>query len=104
MVSCRNTINAKGINAGWRGAILAWVGKAPSGVATMSMRQINGSTQYEKLVIDTIDVDRDGVPDFSVWSGMEEAVASTDTFWKAVFVNVGGKWLLLGFGQEADCT
>ena len=99
-----NTINAKGINAGWRGAILAWVGKAPSGVATMSMRQINGSTQYEKLVIDTIDVDRDGVPDFSVWSGMEEAVASTDTFWKAVFVNVGGKWLLLGFGQEADCT
>ena len=32
-----------------------------------------------------VDIDRDGVPDFSVWSGMAEAVASTDTFWKAVF-------------------
>ena len=99
-----NTIGVKGINAGWRGAILAWIGKAPEGVADIGTRQINGATQYEKLVIDTIDVDRDGVPDFSVWSGLEEAVASTDTFWKAVFVNLGGKWELLAFAQEADCT
>ena len=99
-----NTINVKGIGLGWRGAMLAWVGKAPSGTANVSTRQINGATQYEKLVIDTIDVDRDGVLDFSVWSGLEEAVASTDTFWKAVFVNAGGKWELLAFAQEADCT
>ena len=99
-----NTINVKGIDSGWRGAILAWIGKAPSGTANVSTRQINGANQYEKLVIDTIDIDRDDVPDFSVWSGMEEAVVSTDTFWKAVFGNVGGKWLLLGFAQDADCT
>lgn len=99
-----NTISAKGINAGWRGAILAWIGKPPEGTASIGTRQINGATKYEKLVIDTIDIDRDGIPDFSVWSGLEEAVASTDTFWKAVYVNVAGKWEFLAFAQEADCT
>ena len=99
-----SAINARSINAGWRGAVVAWVGKAPVGVASMSTRQINGATQYDKLVIDTIDIDRDGVPDFSIWSGMQEAVASTDTFWRAVFGNIGGEWVLLGFAQEADCT
>lgn len=98
------TVNAKGINAGWGGAIIAWIGKQPPGTASIATRQINGKDQYEKLVIDTIDVDRDGVPDFSVWSGLEAAVASTDTFWKAVFGNVSGKWQLLAFAQEADCT
>ena len=99
-----NTINARGINPGWRGAILAWIGTSPEGTAHIATQQINGATQYDKLVIDTIDVDRDGVPDFSVWSGIEEAVASTDTFWKGVFVNMAGKWELLAFAQEADCT
>jgi len=99
-----NTIGAKSITAGWRGAILAWIGKTPDGTASMSTRQLTGKDRYEKLVIDTIDVDRDSVPDFSIWSGLEQAVASTDTFWKAVFVNIAGKWELLAFAQEADCT
>ena len=99
-----NTIDVKSINPGWRGAILAWIGKPPVGIATIGTRQITGKDQYEKLVIDTIDVDRDGVLDFWVFSGLEAAVASTDSFWKAVYGNVGGKWVLLAFAQQADCT
>jgi hypothetical protein len=99
-----NTISVTGIDSGWRGAVVAWLGKAPPGTANMSTRQISGADQYEKLVIDTIDIDRDGVSDFSVWSGIAEAVASIDTFWKAVFGNVNGQWVLLAFAQEADCT
>ena len=99
-----DTINVKSINAGWRGAILAWIGKPPVGTARIGTRQINGKDQYEKLVIEMIDIDRDGVLDFWVFSGLEAAVASTDTFWKAVYGNVGGKWVLLAFAQEADCT
>ena len=98
------SVNAKGINARWRDAAIAWIGRTPTGTATVGTRQVNGKDQYEKLVIDTIDVDRDGTPDFSVWSGMEAAVASTDTFWKAIFGNVNGAWVLLAFAQEADCT
>ena len=56
----RLAVNAKGINAGWRNAVLAWIGKPPAGTAKIETRQINGKDQYEKLVIDTIDVDRDG--------------------------------------------
>lgn len=98
------SVNAKGINARWRDAAIAWIGRAPTGTASVGTRQINGKDQYEKLVIDTMDVDRDGIQDFSVWSGMEEAVASTDTFWKAIFGNVKGAWVWLAFAQEADCT
>ena len=88
----------------WRNAAIAWIGKPPAGTARIGTRQVNGKDQDEKLVIDTIDVDRDGIPDFSVWSGIEAAVASTETFWKAVFGNVAGRWVLLAFAQEADCT
>lgn len=103
----RLAVDAKGINAGWRNAVLAWIGKPPAGTAKIETRQINGKDQYEKLVIDTVDVDRDGVLDFWVYSGLEAAVASTptfDLFWEAVFGNVAGKWVLLAFAQEADCT
>jgi hypothetical protein len=99
-----NTINSKGINAGWRGAIVAWVGKAPEGIASMGTRQINGKDAYEKLVIDSVDIDRDGVPDLSIWSGLEPELASRETFWEAVFANIGGKWVLIAFAQQADCT
>jgi hypothetical protein len=89
---------------GWRSAIVAWVGKAAPGKAAVVSRRVGGNGKYDKLVIETVDLDGDGVPDFSLWAGLEPPGIETETFWKAVFGNVGGKWELLAFSQEADCT
>ncbi len=98
-------MKARPVNGRWRSAIVAWVGKpAPQGKAIVTMRQAGGAGKYDKLVIETIDLDADGVADFSLWAGVMEPVVEPDIYWKAVFGNVDGKWVLLAFNQEADCT
>jgi hypothetical protein len=99
------TIEGRPMNGSWMSAAVAWVGKAaPATKATVTTRTLGGSGRYDKLTIETIDLDGDRVPDLSIWGGVEPPVVTVETYWKAVFVNVGGKWLLLGFNQEADCT
>jgi hypothetical protein len=100
-----STFKGRPINARWNSAIVGWVGKAPPPAkARLASQRLGGAGEYDKLTIDTVDLDADGVPDFSIWSGIAPAVVSTDSFWKAVFVNVGGAWQLLGSAQEPDCT
>jgi hypothetical protein len=104
-VGSRIDIKGRPVNTGWRESIVAWVGKAPPQTrAAVTTRQVNGPDKYKKLVIELVDLDGDSVPEFSLWAGLEPAVISTETYWKAVFANVGGTWLLLAFNQEADCT
>ena len=96
-------IKARPLN--WRAAVVAWVGKpAPQGKASITTRRAGGAGVYEKLVIESIDLDSDGVPDFSIWGGVMPPVVDVETYWKAVFGNVDGKWVQLAFNQEADCT
>jgi SH3 domain-containing protein len=98
-------IRGQALNTAWRSAIVAWIGKAPPpAAAAVNVRQIGGKDKYDKLVIEAVDLDNDGSADFSLWAGLQRAEISTDTFWKAVFVNIGGKWSLLAFNQQADCT
>lgn len=98
-------LNARPLNGRWRSAIVAWVGKpAPPADALVTTRQLGGAGKRGKLVIETIDLDRDGVPDFSVWAGQEPPDVEVETYWKAVFGNIGGTWVLLAFHQETDCT
>ena len=98
------TLGAHRASPGWTSAIVAWAGKAAPGKAAVASRRVGGNGKYDKLVIETVDLDLDGVPDFSLWAGLAPPQIETETFWKAVFVNVGGKWELLAFSQEADCT
>jgi hypothetical protein len=98
-------LKARPLNGRWSSAIVGWAGKpGPQGSAAVTNRQVGGGGKYDKLVIETIDLDRDGVPDLSLWAGVEPPIVDADRFWKAVFGNVGGTWVLLAFNQEADCT
>jgi hypothetical protein len=102
-----STIDIKGhaTTASWRSSIVAWVGKpAPQGGAAVVVRHVPGANKYKTRVIESVDLNQDGIADFSLWAGLEPEVATTETYWKAVFANVEGKWLLLAFNQEPDCT
>jgi hypothetical protein len=100
-----STFQGRPINGRWSSATVGWVGKpGPATRARVSSQRLGGPGEYDKLTVDTFDLDADGVPDFSIWSGIEPARISTDTFWKAVYANVGGAWRLVAFAQEADCT
>jgi hypothetical protein len=89
----------------WRNAIVVWVGKDPlPAPAAVAVEEFSGKTRFEKLTVQQIDLDRDGVPDFRIYAGVEPPQASTETYWKAVFANLNGAWRLVGFSQERDCT
>ena len=99
------SVTPTGINAQWRAAIVGWIGKpsfSTKGVA--ASRVLTGPGQYDKLVIDDIDLDGDRIADFFVVSGTEPPEISDETFWRAVYANVGGRWILAAFSQQADCT
>ena len=67
---------------------------------------MGGSGKLDKVTIESVDIDRDTVPDFSIWSGLtpSEIQDNVDLFWKAVYANVQGQWVLLTYHQSADCT
>lgn len=89
----------------WQDTLVAWVGKpALPRVATVKTRRLNGKDQYNRLEIHDIDLNGDGVVDFSVWNGRYEPQISADGLWQAVFANVDGKWRLMAYEQDADCT
>lgn len=89
----------------WGNEVVSWAGKAPSGAAaTVRSRQFEGQTIYDKLVIHDIDVNGDGIADFSTWQGRYVPQVSAEGYWNAVFVNVDGKWVLASQEEDADCT
>lgn len=88
----------------WQDTLLAWVGKPATDKAKVKTRRLKGKGQYDALEIDDIDVDGDGIADFSVWNGRYEPQVSAEGYWQAIYVNVGGQWQLLSFEQDADCT
>jgi len=88
----------------WKAAIATWVGKpAVAGKAAVKTRQF-GDQGIDKLVIDEIDLDGDGIADFSVWSGRYAPQISAEGYWSAVFANIGGEWKGLAYDQDDDCT
>ena len=98
-------VRATALNASWRSATVGWLGKPPlRGRGSVTTRTAGGSGKYDRLVIESIDLDSDKVPDFLTLSGMEPEIASAETRWKLVFGNVAGAWKLLASAQEADCT
>ena len=100
-------VNARPLNSRWRTAVLGWVGKPPvAGKIRVASKRHDGQGKYGKLTVETIDLDGDGVPDFSMWSGVEEGLGAEygERYWRAVFGNVGGRWLLLRFSREVQCT
>jgi hypothetical protein len=90
----------------WVSSTVGWVGQAAQEKAIVATRQSGGAGVHQKLVNETIDLDRDGVPDFATWAGIDESeiVPEVDIPWKAVFVNVGGTWTLGSYRAEPDCT
>jgi len=94
------------VNANWASATVAWIGRSAPGAASLTTRESGGSRTHDKLVNELIDLDRDGVPDFSTWSGIDKSdiVDDVDRPWKAVFVNVEGTWTLAAYRAAPDCT
>jgi hypothetical protein len=86
-------------------ATVGWVGKpAMEGKTHVRSQRHDGAGDYDKLIVEDIDLNGDAVPDFSVWAGRYEPVISAEGYWKAVFANVGGKWTLLAYDTDDDCT
>jgi hypothetical protein len=89
-------------------ALLAWVGKPPiDGQTTVAVRRFGGKGSAAKLVIEDLDLDGDGVADFSVWAGRYRYLIAdngTEGYWKAIFANVAGRWRLVGYDQDDECT
>jgi hypothetical protein len=94
------------VNPEWASAIVGWIGKPAPGGAIVTSRQSGGAGAHDRLVNEIIDLDRDGVADFSTWAGIDrsEVIDDVDLPWKAVFVNVAGKWLLGSYRSAPDCT
>ncbi|HUQ87120.1 MAG TPA: hypothetical protein VM096_06145 [Vicinamibacterales bacterium] len=90
------------VTAAWDSSIVAWIGKPAPGKATITSRQTG--RDLEKLVTENVDLDQDNVPDFSIWAGAYAGIGELPVQWKAVFVNVGGKWLLGSYRSAPDCT
>jgi hypothetical protein len=94
------------VNPGWSSAIIAWIGRSVPANAIVVSRVIGGTAVHSKLVVETVDLDRDGVPEFSIWGGIDKSdiVDEVDIPWKVVFVNRGGRWVLGDYRSEPDCT
>lgn len=94
------------VDADWSSSIVAWIGKPAPANATVTSRETGSTGLHNKLVTELIDLDRDGVPDFSTWAGIDksEIVDNRDIPWKAVFVNVEGRWILGSYRSAPDCT
>jgi hypothetical protein len=100
------TVIGTRVNAGWASSVVAWIGKPAPGNAIVTSRAMGGTDVHDKLVTESIDLNRDGVPDFSTWAGIDrsEIVDDVDIPWKAVFVNLDGEWTLGSYRAEPDCT
>lgn len=87
---------------------LSWAGKpipgGETGKANIKTRQYKGDTPVDLVVASEVDLDGDGVPDFLIWKGRYQPQVSAEGLWETVFANVDGKWVLLRFEQDADCT
>jgi hypothetical protein len=94
------------IRGPWERAIVAWVGKPPGTPARAKLRRFDGPNLTDKLVIEDIDVNSDGIADLSLWSGRFHFILdeNAEGYWKAVFVNVGGTWQLAAYDQLDECT
>jgi hypothetical protein len=94
------------VNPEWASAIVGWLGKPAPATATVTSRQLGGAGVHDKLVQEIIDLDRDGVPEFFTVAGIDksEVVDDVDLPWKAVFVNVAGRWVLGSYRADPDCT
>ena len=57
-----------------------------------------------KRVTETVDFDRDGVPDFFISAGSDIGISDLPVPWKIVFVNVEGKWRIGSYRSAPDCT
>lgn len=91
--------------APWSSALMSWVGSpAVAGKSTVRTRKFKGANEWEALVIDDIDLDGDGIPDYSVWNGRYQPQISAQGIWQAVFANVSGNWVVVSYNQDADCT
>jgi hypothetical protein len=91
--------------AGSGEVILSWVGKAPEQESvTVTSRRSDGHRPEDKLVIDDIDVNGDGIPDFSRWRGRFVPSAESEGLWTAILANLGGEWVLIDYEESEDCT
>jgi hypothetical protein len=85
-------------------AIVSWAGKAPKqSTVSVSTRRSDGRSPEDKLVIDDIDLDGDGIPDLSRWRGHFVPSAVSEGLWTAILANLGGEWILVDYDQSDDC-
>lgn len=71
---------------------------------TVKLKDGMGELVTEKALLRDIDINSDGIPDFSVWRGPTVGAVAPLIFWKAIFMNVAGTWEQVFFDSEADCT
>ena len=100
------SVAGKRVNSQWAAAILAWAGKSWASAPTVTTTQIGGKTKYERLTVESVDLNGDKVGDFLAWTGFAPAVVEEGGAipWKAVFANVEGTWVLVALAQGSDCT
>lgn len=72
----------------------------------LRVKQTNsqGGQVVNKVVMQDIDLDGDGVPDVAVWTGQVPGGISPFLNWEKVFLNINGVWTLESEWTEDDCT
>ena len=87
------------------GLMLAWVGRKPAvAQASIASRQRDGRRLQDRLVVHVVDIDGDKRPDVVVYEGRYTPQVSATGLWKAVFANLGGRWVQVYLDQDDDCT
>jgi hypothetical protein len=98
----RGSVIGTRVTPDWDSSIVAWIGKPAPGDAVVTSRDTRRAAT--KLVTETVDFDRDNVPDFLIFAGTEPGIEDIPIPWKVVYVNAGGKWLLGSYREAPDCT
>jgi hypothetical protein len=96
---------AKRANSRWPAATIGWTGKPAASTPAITTRQAGGQDKHERLTVESVDLNGDRIADFVAWTGLRPAILEEGSFrWKAVFANVEGKWVLVAFAQDEECT
>lgn len=96
---------SKPLDARWRNAIVGWAGKpAPPAPASVVTSVAGGKSRYERVTVETIDLDLDGQADLLTLTGIAPPAATSESTWKAAFANVEGRWVLVAYADVRDCS
>lgn len=72
---------------------------------TTQPNEEQGRNAFTTVFMHDVDIEGDGVPDLTVWEGMQREGSGGDMLGvRVVFANIGGQWFLLDSDYFAECS